>query len=237
MNSKQDIIICICCILFFGAIGQIIIALYDFASLFGITSLFFSCIISLIVGLYIGKKHNRELSLVDDLTNLPNRLLLIDRIKHALGRYQRYQESFAVIFVDLDGFKKINDTYGHLIGDAILIETAIRLKFVTRPSDTVSRYAGDEFVILLEGIADEEEANHVSDRILVKLREPIEAHGNLICISASIGVAISNQKHNNINTILHAADAALYKAKRAGKSRRYTFKINKDTDALGSLQK
>lgn len=149
----------------------------------------------------------------DELTGLPNRALLVDRIDHALARAERHPETVAAVFVDLDRFKIINDTVSHEAGDQVLVEVAERLRDSVRPADTVARLAGDEFVIVFEEIAGRAEAALVADRIETKLREPFEVEGRRFRVSASLGIAVSGGEQIGAEELISRADTAMYRAK------------------------
>jgi len=156
----------------------------------------------------------------DSLTGLPNRALLLDRLQQALFRQQRNQNYiFAVLFLDLDGFKMINDTLGHLIGDRLLIAMGNRLGQCLRASDTLARLGGDEFVILLEELKDREDAIAVARRIEGVLKDPFIIEQHEIFVSTSIGITFSFLKsYNEPAQLLEDADKAMYRAKQNGKS-------------------
>ena len=154
----------------------------------------------------------------DVLTDLPNRTLLTDRLRQALAHVRRERERLAVLFLDLDRLKPVNDSLGHDIGDLLLKEVATRLQtVVTRESDTVSRLGGDEFVILLQRLNKDPDAAAIAQKILAALRQPFLIAGHTISISASVGIAICPQHGEEVNLLLKNADAAMYSAKRAGR--------------------
>jgi diguanylate cyclase (GGDEF)-like protein/PAS domain S-box-containing protein len=159
-------------------------------------------------------------ALHDALTGLPNRVLAGDRLQHALVASARTQTPVAVLFLDLDNFKNINDATGHQTGDAVLVEVARRLQCSIRPGDTVARFGGDEFVILCEG-ADEESAAVVANRCLEALADPIDVGARTIYVSASLGIAVSPPLDGS--DLLRFADAAMYDAKARGRSRAVVF--------------
>jgi diguanylate cyclase (GGDEF)-like protein/PAS domain S-box-containing protein len=154
----------------------------------------------------------------DPLTGLPNRRLLDDRLTHALARAARRRSSLAVLFVDLDAFKSVNDSYGHDEGDVLLRTCARRLQRSLRASDTVTRLGGDEFVVVAEDVASPGDAALVAQRILDSMMIPVPVRGGVITISASIGVVLSTGL-DATNDLLRRADAAMYRAKQDGRGR------------------
>ncbi|MCK5354250.1 MAG: EAL domain-containing protein, partial [Methyloprofundus sp.] len=158
----------------------------------------------------------------DTLTDLPNRFLSLDRLAQLLREAKRHNEKVAVLFLDLDDFKKINDTLGHATGDKLLIEVARRLLNVTRSEDTVGRLGGDEFLILLGGLKETTEAAQVAEVILSHLVEVYKIEGRELIVSASIGVTISPDDGVNPAELLRDADAAMYNAKVLGRNT-YSF--------------
>lgn len=167
------------------------------------------------------KTHEAELHQIahyDVLTGVPNRRLLADRLGQAIARALRSGKPLAVCYLDLDGFKPINDRYGHAAGDHLLVEIAERLKGVLRTDDTLARLGGDEFVMLLTDLAQTEEARHVLDRVLAAVSAPVLIEDTLVRISASIGVTIFPADEADADTLLRHADQAMYRAKEAGKN-------------------
>jgi diguanylate cyclase (GGDEF)-like protein/PAS domain S-box-containing protein len=161
----------------------------------------------------------RQLAYYDDLTGLPNRRLLLDRLNQALAQAQRYHRALAVMFLDLDRFKEINDSYGHGVGDELLKVVAARLALCVRGGDTVSRHGGDEFVIILSEIAQQQDATLVAKKILKLLRDPIVIQGRELQITISIGIAIySVNGGDDAMQLLKKADVAMYAAKEAGRN-------------------
>lgn len=166
----------------------------------------------------------RRLAMHDDLTGLPSRRLLLDRVQQAIERSNRHQQSSAVMFLDLDGFKAVNDTFGHGVGDVVLREVAGRLGRMLRQIDTLARLGGDEFVALLEEIHSGD-PNHMRAHILriaEKLRatvaDPVDVDGHEHRVTVSIGIAMFPQAAPDADGLLRAADRAMYEAKRAGKN-------------------
>ena len=172
------------------------------------------------------RKHAEErlshMALHDDLTGLPNRSLFIDRLGHALARGRRESTRSAVLFIDLDRFKRINDSLGHRAGDQILLETADRIAGALRADDTVARLGGDEFTVLCEGIATDDEALAIADKIFEELGHLYEVDDGEIYITASIGVALSDEDASP-EELLQDADAAMYRAKGRGRARTELF--------------
>ncbi len=156
-------------------------------------------------------------ALHDALTGLANRVLLSDRLEVVISRAQRHPGySFALLFLDLDRFKAVNDSLGHLIGDQLLVAIGNRFLEVVRPGDTVARVGGDEFAILADDLTEEKYANRLADRICESLREPFEIDGNEIFAAASIGIAVSSSDPMSPVQLLRDADIAMYRAKLHG---------------------
>ncbi|MDJ0556805.1 MAG: EAL domain-containing protein [Microcoleaceae cyanobacterium MO_207.B10] len=173
----------------------------------------------------------------DSLTKLPNRALFMDRLSHAFARYKRHsQEHFAVIFIDLDRFKVVNDSLGHLAGDKLILEVANRLKKDMRYDDTIARMGGDEFAILLEYVKSEENSQYVAERIQKLLQLPFTINNQEVYTSASIGIALANKDYKYPEDILRDADTALYRAKTLGKARQEVFDISMYADNLAQLK-
>jgi diguanylate cyclase (GGDEF)-like protein len=159
----------------------------------------------------------------DDLTDLPNRRLLKDRLEHALARSNRRKEPLGVMFIDLDGFKGVNDTLGHECGDLLLKLTAERLSSATRATDTVARLGGDEFAVLLEDLGVPFEIPTVAERLLAAISMPIEIADRTVVVNASIGIAIAEGHGEISDQLLANADVAMYAAKAAGKGSYQVF--------------
>jgi diguanylate cyclase (GGDEF)-like protein/PAS domain S-box-containing protein len=151
----------------------------------------------------------------DFLTNLPNRLLFRDRFKQQLARSRRNKRKFAVMYIDLDRFKQVNDTLGHQVGDQLLIAVASRLKSQVREIDTVSRFGGDEFAILVSEVTSSTDVTNLAEKVLVALSLPYIIEGHTINSSGSLGIAVYPDDGNDMDTILAKADASMYKVKRS----------------------
>jgi len=173
------------------------------------------------------KKIEEELSReakYDSLTNLPNRSAFIERVEKIVKYCQKDpQYLFAVLFIDLDRFKTVNDSLGHLVGDELLISIAQVLTHCSRANDFVARLGGDEFTILLDPIQTVEDANVIAERIQKKLKIPLKLHGHSVFTSASIGIVLGNHKYQDSSEILRDADIAMYRAKFDGKARHKVF--------------
>ena len=152
----------------------------------------------------------------DPLTNLPNRLLMLDRLESAIATARRRETRIAVLFIDLDHFKRINDTLGHAIGDEALKLTARRLQSAVRDSDTVSRHGGEEFLVLLPDISQAADAVSIAQKLLAALAAPARAGEHRLHLSASIGITIYPEDAEDAQTLISRADAAMYRSKRRG---------------------
>jgi diguanylate cyclase (GGDEF)-like protein len=172
----------------------------------------------------------------DGLTGLANRALFMDHLKLALGRAERHESyQFAVLFLDLDRFKVVNDTLGHTVGDELLIEIARRLETAVRPGDTVSRLGGDEFTVLLDDMCDSDEASAVAERLQRELAVPFKLSEHEVFITVSIGVAMGAIGYQRPEDILRDADTAMYRAKQLGKARYEMFDQAMHTRAMDRL--
>jgi diguanylate cyclase (GGDEF)-like protein/PAS domain S-box-containing protein len=155
----------------------------------------------------------------DPLTDLPNRTLIHDRLQTALGRARRERQRLALLYIDLDGFKRINDSFGHTLGDQLLQEVAQRITRCVRASDTVGRIGGDEFVVLLHDIAQPADATAIADQIRAALDRPFDLTGECLRISSSIGVATYPEHGDDGKQLIRHADEAMYAAKKNGGNR------------------
>jgi len=182
----------------------------------------------------------------DPLTGLPNRLLFIDRVGRLVKHTKRHKDHlFAVLFMDLDGFKMINDSMGHLIGDQLLIGVANRLEKCLRSTDTVARLGesftiarlgGDEFTVLLDHIKEPSDAKSAADRLMKAVVAPFMLGGREVFTSVSIGIALSNSTYEQAEDILRDADTAMYRAKSLGKARYEVFDADMRASVMARLQ-
>ncbi len=176
-----------------------------------------------------------QLVLHDNLTKLPNRTLLDDRLNQAIHKASREGGHFALMFCDLDGFKAINDSLGHHVGDLMLVEVAQRISAVTRAQDTVARLGGDEFVIVVE-LKEPDDAMTVADKLVHIINEPFRIEQHELRVSASIGIAIYPEDGINRHDLVINADAAMYHTKRSGRNGYHFFKSSMNVNAHNQLQ-
>jgi diguanylate cyclase (GGDEF)-like protein len=183
------------------------------------------------------REHFRHAAFHDSLTGLPNRALLADHLKLSIERAKRRTDHiFAVLFLDLDRFKNINDSLGHAAGDRLLIEVARRLESCVRPSDAVARLGGDEFAILLDGIDAGEDAVRVAERVQEVVSSPLYVNGHEVFTTASIGITLCNALYYDPENILRDADTAMYHAKENGKARFELFDAAMHASVVAKLQ-
>jgi diguanylate cyclase (GGDEF)-like protein len=171
----------------------------------------------------------------DSLTGLANRTLFADRLEHALARTERQEDEIAVMFIDLDDFKHVNDSLGHGAGDSLIVEIAKRISACLRTQDTFARFGGDEFVLLLEDV-DEGGAIVVAERILREIRSPITIDGSELSVTASIGIVLGDSARIRGEELLRSADAAMYRSKRGGKNRYEIFDLELDKLSINRLR-
>lgn len=165
----------------------------------------------------------------DALTRLPNRVLLADRLQQAIRQTQRHQRSLAVVFLDLDGFKAVNDIHGHAVGDTLLIALAIRMQGALREGDTLARIGGDEFIAILVDLALPRDCEPVLNRLLVAASSVVEAGALQLQVSASMGVSICPHDSSDADLLIRQADQAMYAAKDSGKNRYHLFEADHDS--------
>jgi diguanylate cyclase len=180
----------------------------------------------------------RKQAFLEPLTGLPNRALLNDRLMQAVGRYERAgvpnPGKLAVLLLDLDGFKPVNDSFGHAAGDFVLKEFATRLCAVVRPGDTLARLGGDEFVLLTEGVSSAADCVPVAQRMLAALRQPFDIHGHQVAVGGSVGIVVYPD-HGEMDKLLTHADTAMYTAKRSGGNTYAVFESHMDAHAQQQL--
>jgi diguanylate cyclase (GGDEF)-like protein len=172
------------------------------------------------------KEAERQLAhqaLHDALTGLANRVLFMDRLDQALARLQRQASPLALLFVDLDHFKVVNDSLGHAAGDEVLVQTADRLRKALRPADTIARFGGDEFVILCEDAAGRAEAEEIAGRVHEAVTRPFRVGDQDVVLTASTGIVIANDTHTDAGALLRDADTAMYRAKERGRANSQVF--------------
>ena len=191
-------------------------------------SIYFVCIFTDITAQKHAEKELRYLANYDHLTDLPNRSLLLDRIKHAMDYSARMSQSIALFFIDLDKFKQVNDSLGHDCGDLLLQEVTRRLKAVLRVDDTVARIGGDEFVVLLESFRGHGQLGRVAQKVITAVGEPVLLNGNTISVGASIGIALFPEDAKDSDELLRHADVAMYHSKQLGRNtfQFYTPRMN-----------
>ena len=176
------------------------------------------------------KEYQQQLEYIahyDALTRLPNRVLLADRLKQALARSHRTSNLLAVLYIDLDGFKSVNDNYGHDLGDQLLISVAKRWADVLREGDTLARIGGDEFIVILD-VEQSQDYHAILQRLLSAAAEPVEVKQYSLCVTASIGVAMYPQDGSDADQLMRHADQSMYLAKQAGKNCFHLFDAAKD---------
>jgi diguanylate cyclase (GGDEF)-like protein/PAS domain S-box-containing protein len=198
------------------------------------------CLRGVMVDITEQKALERQLSwhaLYDSLTSLPNRALFLDHAEKEVRRADgRRQSPLAVLFVDLDRFKHVNDSFGHLAGDALLMAVASRLRKSSRESETVARLAGDEFAILAPGAGDPDKARAIAERIHSLFSRPFNIAGASLYLTASIGIALENGTRRSARDLLREADTAMYRAKKTGRARSEFFDASMRHDAVSRLR-
>lgn len=176
------------------------------------------------------EQHLSRLAHYDPLTDVPNRILFRDRLEHAIHLAERDNTSFTLMFIDLNGFKQVNDNFGHDAGDAIIRICAERLNACLRRSDSVARMGGDEFTLLLQNIANNTDVAHLAEKVICAIAQPADINGYEVVVGCSIGIAIYPQAGRDADTLLKHADMAMYKAKQDDGSnyRFFTEMMNQD---------
>jgi diguanylate cyclase (GGDEF)-like protein len=191
-------------------------------------SLYFVCIFTDITAQKHAEKELRYLANYDHLTDLPNRSLLLDRIKHAMDYSARMSQPIALFFIDLDKFKQVNDSLGHDCGDLLLKEITKRLSGILRVDDTIARIGGDEFVVLLESFRGNGQLGKIAQKIIATVGEPVDLKGNMVSVGASIGIALFPEDAKDSDELLRHADVAMYHSKQLGRNtfQFYTPRMN-----------
>lgn len=176
------------------------------------------------------EQHLTRLAHYDSLTNIPNRILFRDRLEHAVNLAERDHTRFTLMFIDLNGFKQVNDNFGHDAGDAIIRICAERLNACLRRSDSVARMGGDEFTLLLQNIANSTDVAHIAEKVISAVQQPADINGHEVVVGCSIGIAIYPEAGRDADTLLKHADMAMYKAKQMSGSnyRFFTEMMNQD---------
>jgi diguanylate cyclase (GGDEF)-like protein/PAS domain S-box-containing protein len=186
-------------------------------------------LLSDITTLKLQQKQLEQIAHFDPLTGLPNRTLLADRLQQAMAQANRHGTSIAVLFIDLDGFKAVNDTHSHAVGDQLLVQVARRMKRVMRDEDTLARLGGDEFVAVLQNLEHPDASTPVLERLLQAAAEPVQLDELELAVSASIGVVFYPQQESlDADQLQRQADQAMYQAKQAGKNRYHLFDVERD---------
>jgi diguanylate cyclase (GGDEF)-like protein/PAS domain S-box-containing protein len=168
--------------------------------------------------LTLTQEHLLHLATHDSLTGLPNRVLFQDRLQLSIKKNDRKKEKTAVLFIDLDHFKQINDSYGHPIGDKLLIQVSQRLNTLLRECDTLARMGGDEFIILIDGLNHTRILTDISEKLLYSFKEPFSVNEHLLYTTLSIGITVSPDDGSSVETLLKNADTAMYRAKKEGRN-------------------
>ena len=200
-------------------------------------NLHYVCVFTDISAQKTAEKELRYLANYDHLTDLPNRSLLLDRIKHAMESSKRQNNSIALFFIDLDRFKQVNDSLGHDCGDLLLVEVSRRLSELLRIDDTVARIGGDEFVVLLETFRDASYLGAVAQKIITAVEKPVLLLDNEVSIGASIGIALYPEDANDSSVLLRHADIAMYHAKQLGRNTFQFFTPRMNAEATERLTK
>ena len=183
----------------------------------------------------VAEAHVEHMAHHDALTGLANRMLLNDRLKHAIINAQRRKRTQALLFIDLDRFKTVNDTVGHSAGDALLLEVALRLRECVRESDTLARIGGDEFVILLTNLIKPDDSTHVAEKVIAAIGLPISVESHVFNITASVGIAVWPSDGADAETLMRNADVAMYHAKNSGRNNYQFFTPEMNARAFESM--
>jgi len=196
----------------------------------------FVSVFSDITELHVKDQHIRHQAFHDALTGLPNRLLLQDRLEHAIEVARRENSHLAVMFIDLDRFKIVNDSLGHDAGDQLLVTVTARLKEGMRRSDTIARLGGDEFVVILTDFASSAEVAEVAEKIVAQMSDPTTLKGHEVHVGASIGIALYPEDGDDVTTLMKGADTAMYRAKNGGRNTFRFFGAKVDGETVERLK-
>jgi diguanylate cyclase (GGDEF)-like protein len=194
------------------------------------------CVARNVTGRREAERQLAHQALHDSLTGLANRVLFMDRLDQALARLQRHASPLALLFVDLDHFKVVNDSLGHAAGDEVLVQASERLRRALRPTDTIARFGGDEFVILCEDAAGRAEAEEIAGRISDALARPFKVGDQEVVLTASTGIVIANDTHTDSGALLRDADTAMYRAKERGRANSQVFDSSMRMRAIQRLE-
>jgi len=180
------------------------------------------------------EEHLQRLAHYDQLTGLPNRHLISERIEQSVRRARRMRTRMAVVFLDVDSFKNVNDSLGHAAGDRLLMTVARRLESALRDADSIGRIGGDEFLIVIEQVGAPENVSVVAEKLIEELREPIELDGRSVTVSASLGISLYPEDGDNVDALMRNADAAMYSAKEQGRD---TFRFYSERMTRSAFQR
>lgn len=195
------------------------------------------CVMTDISALKKAEEELRHLASYDHLTNLPNRTLLVNRVNQTISSAQRNHTSFALLFIDLDRFKQVNDSLGHDMGDILLKQIAHRLTSSLRSNDTVARLGGDEFVVLLDIGVDEKSASFIADKIIKEIQQPVTLNDTTVSVGASIGISLYPDNGDSSDKLLKSADLAMYCAKSEGRDNYKFYTPQMNIEATARLEK
>jgi diguanylate cyclase (GGDEF)-like protein len=215
----------------FGAIWPLVLT--SAVAVILVMSVLYRSLLEVVEELQAREAAAQHAALHDPLTGLPNRALMEDRLEHALNMCRRGGEKIALLMLDLDGFKRVNDSHGHAVGDELVRQVGARLKSLLRDSDTVARIGGDEFTILQVGPKDERDVRRLCERTIAIIRKPFSIGDLEVEVSASIGAALVGSGADTSAELLRKADQLMYRAKSSGRG---CFRIATDADGPALVQ-